>query len=192
MPAPRCLLTVLAWLLAPAIALGAPLPFDRDLGIPPVIEDTMAPAQCTVAYLISDTNTNDTFLMRMRIEPVEGTRPIGNRLPCPSPIPPRVSVRALAVCTIRAEHPNHCVYTDMARGFERERLARNTSSNAARCQSDQAEFIGLACWRTDGLDVCGVACGATEAEAVARARERCEDKHQQACPITGAAPVLIP
>jgi len=184
----------LTWvaLVPPAPALAAPAPFQRDLSIPPVIEDTGAAAQCTVAYLVADTTTNDTFLLRMRIAPAQITPAVRNRLPCPASIPPRLSVRALDACTVRVEDPNTCVHADMARGFEREPVGRNTSSAASRCQSDRADFIGLACVRRGALDVCSVACGMTEDEAKAQARARCEDKHQDACPITAAAPVLVP
>lgn len=185
------------WRLIPALlwastALAAPAPFQRDLSIPPVIEDTGAAAQCTVAYLVTDVTTNDTFLLRMRIAPAQILPAVRNRLPCPASIPPRLSVRALDACTVRVDDPNNCVYADMARGFEREPVGRNTSSNGSRCQSDRADFIGLACARKGALDVCSVGCGMTEDEAKTQARARCEDKHQAACPVTAAAEVLVP
>ena len=122
----------------------------------------------------------------------EEARPVRNRMPCPAAVPARLSVRALDVCAIRVEDPNTCVYADMSRGFENDRVGRNTSSNSARCRSDQAEFIGLACWKSDTLDVCSVGCGTSEADAKAQARARCEDKHQQSCRVTAVAPVLVP
>lgn len=182
----QTLLLLLAW---PLVALAAPLPFDRDLSIPPVVEDTGAPVQCTIAYLITDIATNDTFLLRMRIAPGPNAKAQRNRMPCLSPIPPRLSVRAIDACAVRVEDPNQCVYSDMARGFEREPVARNTSSETSRCQSDQASFIALACARSGALDVCSVACGQSEDEAKAHARARCEDKHQTSCPTTSVASV---
>lgn len=189
----RPVLMFLVYALLPVTSgQTAPLPFDRDLNIPPIIEDSGAPVQCTVAFLITDISTNDTFLMRMRIAPTEEARPTRNRLPCPAAIPPRMAVRALDVCTVRTEDPNNCVYTDMARGFDRDPVQRNTASNGSRCRSDQSDFIALACWNANGLDVCGVACGQTEADARTQARARCEEKHQQSCAIIGSAPVLVP
>jgi len=181
---------LMACLGGPAIA--APMLFERDLGIPPVVEDSGAPAPCTITYLIADVSTNDMYAMRMRIEPTDEARPIRNRMPCPSPVPARLSVRALDVCAIRTENPNNCVYADMSRGFERDPVGRNTASNGARCHSDQSDFIGLACWKAEALDVCSVGCGQTAEEATARARARCEEKHQQSCRITGVVPVLVP
>lgn len=188
---PRACLILLVCLF-PAIALAGPLPFERDLNIPPIVADSGAPAPCTITYLIADVLTNDTFVMRMRIAAAEEARPVRNRMPCPASVPARLSVRALDVCAIRVEDPNTCVYADMARGFENDRVGRNTASNSARCRSDQAEFIGLACWKSDTLDVCSVGCGNSEAEAKAQARARCEDKHQQSCRVTAVAPVLVP
>ena len=185
----RLLALLLLW---PASVLSAPLPFDRDLSIPPVVEDTGAPIQCTVAYLIADIGTNDTFLLRMRIAPAPNTKAQRNRMPCLAPLPPRLSVRAIDACAVRVEDPNQCVYADMARGFERERVARNTSAESARCQSDQSEFIALACARSGALDLCSVACGPTEDDAKAHARARCEDKHQMSCPTVSAASVADP
>lgn len=185
----RLLALLLLW---PVAAMSAPLPFDRDLAIPPVVEDTGAPVQCTVTYLIADTATNDTFLLRMRIAPAPNAKAQRNRMPCLSPIPPRLSVRAIDACAVRVEDPNQCVYADMARGFEREPIARNTSSDASRCQSDQAEFIALACTRIGALDLCSVACGQSEDEAKSHARARCEDKHQRSCPALSAASVADP
>lgn len=188
---PRACLILLACLF-PGIALAGPLPFERDLNIPPIVADSGAPAPCTITYLIADVLTNDTFVMRMRIAAAEEARPVRNRMPCPASVPARLSVRALDVCAIRVEDPNTCVYADMARGFENDRVGRNTASNSARCRSDQAEFIGLACWKSDTLDVCSVGCGNSEAEAKTQARARCEDKHQQSCRVTAVAPVLVP
>lgn len=190
--APAMLVVTLLAVLLPTTTRAAPLPFDRDLSIPPVVEDTGAPVQCTVAYLINDVVTNDTFLLRMRISPAQTVRAVRNRLPCPASIPPRFAVRALDACTVRVDDPNQCVYADMARGFERDPVIRNTASNGARCQSDQSEFIAIACARKGGLEVCSVACGGSAAEARQQARARCEDKHQASCPVVTAAEVAVP
>ncbi len=185
------LLLILSALSASAV-LAAPVLFDRDLDIPPVIEDQARPAPCTAVYLVSDILTNDVFAARMRIESPENARPVGNRMPCPATIPPRVASRALDVCTSRNADPNNCVFSDMSRGFEQEPAERNTASNASRCTSDKAEFAGIACWKAGTLDVCNVACGETEAGARAAARARCEDKHQRTCVITGAVAIPAP
>ncbi len=187
----RVFLCLLACLF-PGMALAGPMLFERDLAIPPIVADSGAPAPCTITYLIADIVTNDTFVMRMRIAADEDARPVNNRMPCPASVPARLSVRALDVCAIRVEDPNTCVYADMARGFENDRVGRNTASNSARCRSDQSDFIGLACWKSDTLDVCSVGCGNSEPEAKTQARARCEDKHQQSCRVTAVAPVLVP
>jgi len=186
------LLLFLSMLTLASAARSAPVLFDRDLDIPPVVEDQAKPAQCTALYLVSDILTNDVFAARMRIASPENAKPVGNRMPCPATIPPRVASRALDVCTGRNVDPNNCVFSDMSRGFEKEPAERNTASNASRCTSDKAEFAGLACWKAGTLDVCNVACGQTEQEARAAARARCEDKHQKPCPITGVVAIPAP
>ena len=172
--------------------LAAPMAFDRDLAIPPVIDDQAKPMPCTAVYLVSDVHTNDIFAARMRIAPAENASPVGNRMPCPTTIPPRVAARAMDACAGRGQAPNNCVFTDMSRGFEREPAERNTAAEASRCTSDTAEFAGVACWKAGALDVCNVGCGMTEAEARAAARIRCEEKHQRSCPVTGAVAIPVP
>lgn len=180
-------------MLGGTAALAAPQVFDRDMAIPPVVEDQARPAQCTIAFLVMDVATNDIFASRMRITPQPGARPQGNRMPCPEAVPARMATRAMDACTTRVDDPNKCVFADMSRGFELQPVERNTASNASRCSSDRANYVGLACWRTpEGLDVCNVACGAEEAAALSQARARCEDKHGRVCAITGAVPVLAP
>ncbi|MGE0416748.1 MAG: hypothetical protein AB7O80_08075 [Acetobacteraceae bacterium] len=173
-------------------ARAAPVLFERDLSIPPVVEDQGKPLDCTALYLVTDVSTNDVFAVRMRIAPAENDRPLHHRMPCPDAIPPRLAVRAMDACASHSVDPNTCVFTDMSRGFEREPAERNTASNASRCTSDKADFAAIACWKSGTLEVCNVGCGATEQAATAAARERCEDKHQRSCPITGAVPVPIP
>jgi hypothetical protein len=171
---------------------AAPVLFDRDLAMPPVVEDQGKPAECTVVYLVSDISTNDIFAARMRIAPKDDARPVGHRMPCPNEIPPRVAARALDACAGRSTDPNNCVFTDMSRGFEREPAERNTASNVSRCTSDKAAFAGVACRRSGAMDICNVGCGDTEQGARAAARARCEDKHQAPCPITGAVAIPVP
>lgn len=186
-------LVLLAVMLGAVGAQASPQVFNRDLAIPPVVEDQARPAQCTIAFLVMDVGTNDVFASRMRITPQPNARARGNRMPCPEPVPPRMATRALDACTTRVDDPNKCVFADMSRGFELQPVERNTASNGSHCSSDKAEFIGLACWRTpEGLDVCNVACGGDEKDALSQAKARCEDKHGRACVITGAVPVLAP
>jgi hypothetical protein len=173
-------------------ARPGPMPPARGSGIPPIVEDSGAPQQCTIAYLVTHVLTNDTFLVRMRLTPGDDARPVRNRFACPSPVPARFGIRALDACTVRADDANQCVYSDMARGFEREPIGRNTAENQSRCRSDQWNFIGLACRKSGAIDLCAVGCGNTEPEAIAQARTRCEEKHQASCAITQAAPIAVP
>jgi hypothetical protein len=166
--------------------------FDINGGLPPVIVDTTKAANCTVTYLVTDITTNDMIAARMQIAPDPNERPVNNLMPCPPEVPPRVASRALDVCTIRAADPNNCVYADMGRNFEKQPRVDNTAENNARCASDKATDIGVACWRAGELQVCDVGCGNSPASAVSAAVERCEAKQQRQCPITGSLPVLAP
>jgi hypothetical protein len=80
----------------------------------------------------------------------------------------------------------------MARGFERQPKADNSAENFSRCSSDKATDIGVACWLSGDLHVCGAACGGSPDTAISAAVSRCEAKHQHQCPITGSLPVLAP
>jgi hypothetical protein len=142
--------------------------------------------------MIADLTNNDLFAARMRIDSAETDIPVQNRLPCPATVPPRVGLRALDVCTSRTGEAKYCVFADMARGFEREPDIRNTAENAARCSSDKASDIGVACWMSGRLSVCNTICANSSTEALAQAKARCEDKQQHSCPITATVPVAGP
>jgi hypothetical protein len=141
---------------------------------------------------VTDISTNDMMAARMQIAPDPNERPVNNLMPCPRDVPPRVASRALDVCTIRAADPNNCVYADMGRDFEKQPRVDNTAENNARCASDKATDIGVACWRAGELQVCDVGCGKSPTGAISAAVERCEAKQQRQCPITGSLPVLAP
>jgi hypothetical protein len=186
------------WLLAMLMLPNAgpvsagPQPFDLRLYVPPVIADSLAPVACTVTYLIADIANNDLFAARMRIASAESDTPVKNRLPCPAAVPPRVALQGLDVCTSRAGDPKSCVFADMIRGFEREPTIANTSEIASRCSSDAFSDIAAACWTSGKLSICDVACGQSPEEAVSRARDRCQEKQQQSCPVTVTLPVSGP
>jgi hypothetical protein len=185
-------IVALSLLLSGGPANAGPLSFDLHLDVPPIVADSKAPTGCTVTYLIADTANNDLFAARMRIASAETDTPVDNRMPCPPDVPTRVASRALDMCMSRAADPKSCVFADMARGFEREPNIDNTSEIASRCSSDKFLDIGAACWMSGTLSVCDVACGNTPAEAVARAKTRCEDKQQHSCPVTATVPVSGP
>jgi hypothetical protein len=188
----RGLAGVLLLLCGAVAAQAGPLGFDLGLHVPPVIADSTAPTKCTVTYMIADLTNNDLFAARMRIDAAETDTPVQNRLPCPAMIPPRVGLRALDVCTSRTGEAKYCVFADMARGFEREPDIRNTAENAARCSSDKASDIGVACWMSGTLSVCNTVCANSPAEALVQAKARCEDKQQHSCPVTATVPVSGP
>ncbi len=165
---------------------------DITSGLPPVVNDTTRPADCTATYLVTNVTTNDTLAVRMQIAPDPNDVAVNNVMPCPRDIPPRVASRALDACTRRAAEPRHCVFADMGRGFDKQPRLDNTAENSSRCLSDKATDIGLACWRSGALNVCDVGCGNSAASAVAAAVDRCEAKQQRQCPITGSLPVLAP
>lgn len=183
---------LLSSMLMPASAWAAPMSFDLDLHVPPVIIDSKASLGCTVAWLVADIANGDVFATRMRIDSSEGDVPQNHRLPCPNSIPPRVAARALDACTSRALDPKTCVFADMSRGFALQPELRGTSENASRCRSDQASHIALACWSNGTLSICNVGCGETPEEAVAQASSRCEDKQQHSCPVAASAPLSAP
>ena len=67
-------------LLATVVATAAPIPFDLNLALPPIIEDSQKPQQCTITYLMVDVGMNDLYAARMRIAPEENARLLrGNR-----------------------------------------------------------------------------------------------------------------
>jgi len=179
-------------LLLAVASHASPQHFDLDMDLPPVIEDSTKPRQCTVTYLIEDTSNNDVFAARMQLTPASDAVAMKGRLPCPSSVYPRVGERALDSCRERAANPATCVFADMSRGFQADPHARSTSEGASHCASDLASQIAVACWNAGKFDVCNVACGNTTEEAMQAARNRCEGKHQKPCPITGTVPVLAP
>jgi hypothetical protein len=160
--------------------------------LPPVIKDTTKAANCTVTYLVANIVTNDMLAVRMQISPDPNDQPVNDLMPCPPDIPPRVASRALDACVVRAADPRDCVYADMGRDFDKQPKVDNTAENNARCSSDKATEVGVACWRSEELQVCDVGCGDSPATATAAAVARCEAKHQRQCPITGSLPVLAP
>jgi len=188
----RLALIVLCWLAVIGPVWPVPNTFDTPNAPPPVVEDTTKAANCTVTYLVTDITTNDTIAVRMQISPDPNDMPANGLMPCPRDIPPRIASRALDACIVRATDPKNCVFTDMARGFESRPIADNTTENGSRCTSDKASDIGVACWRSGELQVCGVGCGDSPVTATAAAVSRCEAKHQRQCPITGSLPVLAP
>jgi hypothetical protein len=188
----RTILVLLCCLVLPGPARAGTSTSDIMNALPPVVKDTTKAATCTVTYLVTDITTNDMIAARMQIAPDPNDQPVNNLMPCPPDIPPRVAYRALDVCRKRAADSKHCVFADMARGFEKQPKADNTAENYARCASDKATDIGVACWRAGELEVCDVGCGDSPATAVAAAVTRCEAKQQRQCPITGSLPVLAP
>jgi hypothetical protein len=190
-------LLLLVWAALP-LASGAlpanagPLSFDLPLYVPPVVADSQAPSGCTVTYLVEDLTNNDVYAARMRIASAETDVATKNRLPCPADMPPRVGLRALDICTTRTGESKYCVFADMSRGFEHAPDIHNTAENAARCASDKASDIGVACWMSGTLSVCNVACANSPHDALLQARTRCEEKQQQSCPITATVPVAAP
>lgn len=171
---------------------AAPTTLDLLNTLPPVVEDTTKAPNCTVAYLVDNVVTNDVIAVRMRIAPDLNDRAVNELMPCPREIPPRVASRALDACILRAADPKDCVFADMGRDFEKRPNVNNTAENSSRCASDKTSDIGIACWRSGELQVCGVGCGNSPESAITSAVTRCEAKHQRQCPLTGSLPVLAP
>lgn len=183
-------LTGVALTGAPA-AWAGPSSFNLGLDVPAVVVDSKAPPDCSAAWLVGNTATNDFYVARAVIAHGKDDKPVQGHMPCP-PIQPQVAARALDTCAARALDRRQCVYADMSRGFETAPRLDNTAENASRCTSDQAKFIGMACWMAKGLAVCNAACGETASEAEAKAGARCEDKQRHPCPIRESAPVAMP
>jgi hypothetical protein len=188
----RAILIPICWFGLMHAVSAAPSTFDTQNDLPPVVEDTTKAATCTVTYLVDDITTNDTIAVRMRIAPDPDDKPANNLMPCPPDIPPRVAARALDACITRAADPRDCVFADMGRDFAQRPDVDASAENSSRCASDKAADIGIACWRSGELQICGVGCGASPNAAVSAAVNRCETKHQRQCPITGSLPVLAP
>ena len=176
-------------LLLPLSLRAGPAIFDVGPAVPPVILDTQAPLTCTVTYVIEDASTGDLFAQRIRIPPGDADQAVDHRLPCPPEVLPRLSNFAREVCTIRALDRNTCVFADMSREFATKPDIANTAAETARCRSDTAKEIGVACWMNGATAVCNVGCGESEASAIAAARRRCEEKHQRSCPATAVLAV---
>jgi len=173
-------------------ALAGPTAFDLGLHVPPVVVDSEAPPDCTAAWSVINYTTNDLFVARARIAHGDGEKPVNGRMACPAAIPVRVAERALDGCVATALEPKQCVYADMSRGFEAAADIRNTSENAARCTSDKASFIGVACVLVSDRPICASACGETAAEAENQAAARCQDKQQRVCLLKASAPIAMP
>jgi hypothetical protein len=176
-------------LFMPLRLLAGPAIFDVDPTVPPVILDSQAPLTCTVTYLIEDASTGDLFAQRIRVPPGDSDQAVDHRLPCPSDVLPRLSNFAREVCTIRALDRSSCVFADMSRDFATKPDIGNTAAETARCQSDAAKNLGVACWMNGATAVCNVGCGNSEATAIAAARSRCEEKQQRSCPATAVLAV---
>lgn len=188
----RSIAIVAALWFSSSCALAAPLSFSGDGSVPSVVTDTAKPRQCAIAYLVADVGTNDLYVSRHQIASSPDETPSRGRYACPTAVPARVATRALEPCQARAGDRKLCVFGDMGRGFESRRDPRLTAENTSRCASDLASYIGIACWKSDDVNVCNVACGNTEQEARDLARGRCEVKQQKRCEITGAAEILPP
>ena len=178
-----------AVLLVPASSKAGPLAFDDPTDLPPVIRDSQSAIACTVTYLILDTANGDIFAQRIRVPPSDGDLAVNHRLPCPTDTLPRLSNFAREVCTVRAADRKTCVYADMSREFAGRPEISNTDADASRCRSDTANAIGAACWINGASPVCNVACGMTPAEALTKARSRCQEKQQRPCPASVVLPV---
>ena len=133
-----------------------------------------------MTYLVANVITNDMIAVRMQIAPDLNDRPVNDVMPCPPEVPPRVAARALDACMLRAADPKNCVFADMGRDFEKQPNVDNTAENRSRCASDKATDIGVACWRSGDLQVCGVGCGNGPAGGDNLSGHRCEAKHQTA------------
>ncbi|HVC59093.1 MAG TPA: hypothetical protein VND19_01865 [Acetobacteraceae bacterium] len=180
-------------LLASTAGRGSPLDFDLgNYDASQALEDTAQPRDCTVTYLVEDFVTNETFAARMQFTPAPHAIALKGHLPCPTFVPPRVTEAALEGCREHADKKADCVFADMSRGFHESPLLSDTSENAARCASDQASQIAIACRNAGNFDVCNVGCGEDRDAAILAARNRCQAKHRTACPITGALPVRAP
>jgi hypothetical protein len=180
---------LVAAVLLPSGAGAGPAAYDMDLATPPVIRDAQAPVACTVTFLIEDISNGDLFAQRIRIPPLDTDQPVDHRMPCPPDLLPRLPNFAREVCNIRTTDRKNCVYADMSRDFAARPDISLTSANTARCQSDSATHLGAACWMNGPTAICNVGCGSSAAEAISRARARCEDKQQRACPATAAVAV---
>jgi len=178
-----------AVLLLPASLRAGPAGFDTGPAVPPVILDTQAPLTCTVTYVIEDASTGDLFAQRIRVPPQDADQAVDHRLPCPPEVLPRLSNFARDVCTTRVLDRNACVFADMSRDFATRPDITNTAAETARCRSDTAKELGVACWMNGATAVCNVGCGESEAAAIDAARRRCEEKHQRSCPSTAVLAV---
>ena len=190
----RCVVLLLPLLLGSTASLSAPQNFNLgSYGAPPVANRGGKPLICTVAYLVEDYASNETYAARMQFTPAaDAVIGQNGRMPCPGMMPPTVSQAALQGCRDHAAEASDCVFADMSRGFDASPSVDNSSDNAARCESDQASQIAIACWNTGKTDVCNVGCGNDAGTAVEAARHRCEAKHGKTCNITGSLPVGAP
>lgn len=151
-----------------------------------------AAARCTVATIVTDIGTNDTYLFRVAfLAPDEATKP-GESPVCPAGAAPEAARRALAACKQRASNPYNCVYGDMDHMFEYSTEVVDTSSDTSQCASYAARFIGVACRPGDEEDLCNVGCGNSAAEAKAAASAKCRTEHGGDCTLTNAVPVKAP
>jgi hypothetical protein len=186
------LLTLVVLLMLAAPGQTAPVRWELNINPPPVVQDTTKPHQCTVTWLVTDTATSDVYASRMQIAPAEDAHSVGDRMPCPSLVPPRMAFQALDACGSRAAELRNCVFADMSRGFEQQPTIRNSAENASRCASDTFSHIGIACRKSGDLSVCNVGCGRSAEDARQQALARCAEKQQNPCDTAGSIEILAP
>lgn len=132
----RCVVLLLPLLLGSTASLSAPQNFNLgSYGAPPVANRGGKPLICTVAYLVEDYASNETYAARMQFTPAaDAVIGQNGRMPCPGMMPPTVSQAALQGCRDHAAEASDCVFADMSRGFDASPSVENSSDNAARCR----------------------------------------------------------
>jgi hypothetical protein len=177
--------------LTPALDPLAPAANQQDTPrVSPTAPGAEAP-RCTVAAIVEDIGTNDTYLGRTRFVAPEASPP-GQPAICPAGAAQEAVRRTLEACKQHASNPYNCVYGDMDHMFDVTTDMVDTSAVDSQCPSYSSKFIGIACQPGDTQDVCSVACGASAAKATEAARQKCQSKHDGACAITNAVPVQAP
>lgn len=159
-------------------------------GAPAPVSSAAGP-RCTIAAIVEDIATNDTYLGRTRFLSPE-LPPAGQPAICPAGAAQEAVRRTLEACKRHASNPYNCVYGDMDHMFDVTTDVVDTSALDSQCPSYSAKFIGIACQSGLAEDVCNVACGATAAEATEAARKKCRSKHDGDCAVTNAVSVQAP
>jgi hypothetical protein len=157
---------------------------------PTMIRQGAAGPRCTIAVIVENATTSDTYLSRMSFPAPDASA--GQVSVCPPGAAEAATQRALDACKLRAANREDCTFADTDHMFDISTDVVDSSALDSQCFSYKSKFIGVACGPGSHQDNCNIGCGDTAAAAIAAARTRCRANHGGDCAKVNAAPVQAP